>query len=68
MKITHGASLLANVKTALAFFSDSPNHLFSTEDASTLKNEAPPSVATARQINSDNQVEEYTPQLHYKIC
>mmetsp|Transcript_49743 Transcript_49743/g.74154 ORF Transcript_49743/g.74154 Transcript_49743/m.74154 type:complete len:239 (+) Transcript_49743:1006-1722(+) len=46
-KTTHGANLLANVKTALAFFSDSPSHLFSTEDASTLKKLAPPSVATA---------------------
>jgi hypothetical protein len=47
MKMTQGASLLANVNTALAFFSDSPSHLFSTEDASTLKKLAPPSVATA---------------------
>mmetsp|Transcript_761 Transcript_761/g.1356 ORF Transcript_761/g.1356 Transcript_761/m.1356 type:complete len:281 (+) Transcript_761:496-1338(+) len=47
MKMTHGASRLARVNTALAFFSDSPNHLFSTEDASTLKKLAPPSVATA---------------------
>mmetsp|Transcript_25827 Transcript_25827/g.46764 ORF Transcript_25827/g.46764 Transcript_25827/m.46764 type:complete len:202 (+) Transcript_25827:501-1106(+) len=47
MKITHGANRRANVNTALAFFSDSPNHLFSTDDASTLKKLAPPSVATA---------------------
>mmetsp|Transcript_24706 Transcript_24706/g.31062 ORF Transcript_24706/g.31062 Transcript_24706/m.31062 type:complete len:221 (+) Transcript_24706:442-1104(+) len=47
MNITHGARRRARVKTALAFFSDSPSHLFSTEDASTLKNVAPPSVATA---------------------
>jgi hypothetical protein len=45
--MTHGASLRANVNTALAFFSDSPSHLFSTDDASTLKKLAPPSVATA---------------------
>mmetsp|Transcript_19657 Transcript_19657/g.36851 ORF Transcript_19657/g.36851 Transcript_19657/m.36851 type:complete len:245 (+) Transcript_19657:811-1545(+) len=47
IKMTHGASRLARVKTALAFFSDSPSHLFSTEEASTLRKEAPPSVATA---------------------
>mmetsp|Transcript_805 Transcript_805/g.1914 ORF Transcript_805/g.1914 Transcript_805/m.1914 type:complete len:289 (-) Transcript_805:1498-2364(-) len=47
MKMTHGANRLASVNTALAFFSDSPNHLFSTEDASTLRKLAPPSVATA---------------------
>mmetsp|Transcript_50192 Transcript_50192/g.106891 ORF Transcript_50192/g.106891 Transcript_50192/m.106891 type:complete len:276 (-) Transcript_50192:1650-2477(-) len=47
MKTTHGASRRARVKTALAFFSDSPSHLFSTEEASTLRKDAPPSVATA---------------------
>mmetsp|Transcript_57361 Transcript_57361/g.139947 ORF Transcript_57361/g.139947 Transcript_57361/m.139947 type:complete len:202 (+) Transcript_57361:383-988(+) len=47
MKITHGANRRASVNTALAFFSDSPNHLFSTEEASTLRKLAPPSVATA---------------------
>jgi hypothetical protein len=47
MKMTQGANLRASVKTALAFFSDSPSHLFSIDDASTLKKLAPPSVATA---------------------
>mmetsp|Transcript_39568 Transcript_39568/g.71276 ORF Transcript_39568/g.71276 Transcript_39568/m.71276 type:complete len:226 (+) Transcript_39568:551-1228(+) len=47
MKMTQGASLRAKVKTALAFFSDSPSHLFSTDEASTLRKLAPPSVATA---------------------
>lgn len=33
---------LASVKTALAFFSLSPSHLFSIVEASTVKNVAPP--------------------------
>mmetsp|Transcript_20159 Transcript_20159/g.37610 ORF Transcript_20159/g.37610 Transcript_20159/m.37610 type:complete len:277 (+) Transcript_20159:69-899(+) len=47
MKTTHGARRRASVKTALAFFSLSPNHLFSIDEASTAKKVAPPSVATA---------------------
>ena len=47
MKMTQGASRLASVKTALAFFSLSPSHLFSITLASTLRKVAPPSVATA---------------------
>mmetsp|Transcript_4850 Transcript_4850/g.14017 ORF Transcript_4850/g.14017 Transcript_4850/m.14017 type:complete len:277 (-) Transcript_4850:1722-2552(-) len=47
MKITQGANRRASVNTALAFFSDSPSHLFSTDEASTLRKLAPPSVATA---------------------
>lgn len=42
INMTQGANLRASVNTALAFFSDSPSHLFSTEEASTLKNDAPP--------------------------
>ena len=47
MKMTQGASLLASVKTAFAFFSLSPSHLFSTLDASMDRKVAWPSVATA---------------------
>mmetsp|Transcript_2579 Transcript_2579/g.5398 ORF Transcript_2579/g.5398 Transcript_2579/m.5398 type:complete len:220 (-) Transcript_2579:707-1366(-) len=47
MKITQGASRLARVKTAFAFFSDSPSHLFSMDEASTLRKLAPPSLARA---------------------
>lgn len=47
MNMTHGASRRASVKTARAFFSLSPSHLFSMTLASTLRKVAPPSVATA---------------------
>lgn len=47
MNMTQGARRRARVNTALAFFSDSPSHLFSTQDASTERKVAPPSVATA---------------------
>mmetsp|Transcript_46420 Transcript_46420/g.104849 ORF Transcript_46420/g.104849 Transcript_46420/m.104849 type:complete len:204 (+) Transcript_46420:818-1429(+) len=47
MYTTQGARRRARVKTARAFFSDSPSHLFSMDEASTLKKVAPPSVATA---------------------
>lgn len=45
--MTQGARRRARVKTALAFFSDSPSHLLSMTEASTDRKVAPPSVATA---------------------
>mmetsp|Transcript_16866 Transcript_16866/g.58698 ORF Transcript_16866/g.58698 Transcript_16866/m.58698 type:complete len:253 (+) Transcript_16866:474-1232(+) len=47
MKMTQGANLRASANTAFAFFSDSPSHLSSIVEASTARNAAPPSVATA---------------------
>jgi hypothetical protein len=46
MYTTQGASFRANEKTAFAFFSLSPSHLFSITDASMLKNVAPPNTNT----------------------
>jgi hypothetical protein len=50
MYTTQGASFRANEKTAFAFFSLSPSHLFSITDASMLKNVAPPNTNTHFQI------------------
>lgn len=42
MRVRGTSAYLASVKTALAFFSLSPSHLFSMVEASTVRNVAPP--------------------------